>query len=232
MAVGSTNGRYSTEIDGQLMEDKLVSEDFLKKFQLDLPDVDQASIAAATRSILEAVGEDPEREGLLRTPERVARAYDELLVGYRTDPAKLINEAIFEVEYDDMVIVRDIEYYSLCEHHMLPFIGLAHVAYVPSGKVIGLSKIPRIVDMFARRLQIQERMTHQIADFINQVLSPQGVAVVLEGVHMCSMMRGVKKHDSSMTTSAMLGTFREDSRTRAEFMEHLSRHSARSPIGV
>jgi GTP cyclohydrolase I len=129
-----------------------------------------------------------------------------------------------------MVIVRDIEYYSLCEHHMLPFIGRAHIAYISRGKVIGLSKIPRIVDMFARRLQVQERMTHQIADFINEVLEPQGVAVVLEGVHMCSMMRGVKKHDSSMTTSAMLGTFREDSKTRAEFMSHLNRVGAHSPF--
>ncbi len=230
--MSETNGRHETLPDEMVMDDILASQDFLQKFQLDLPSVDQQAIAAATRSILEAVGEDPAREGLLRTPDRVARAYDELLSGYRTDPAKLINDAVFEVEYDDMVIVRDIEYYSLCEHHMLPFIGLAHVAYVPSGKVVGLSKIPRIVDMFARRLQIQERMTHQIAEFINQVLTPQGVAVVLEGVHMCSMMRGVKKHDSSMTTSAMLGTFREDPKTRAEFMEHLSRHSARSPMGV
>jgi GTP cyclohydrolase IA len=217
--------------DNAVMETKLQSEDFLAAFELNLPSVDQERIAAATTEILLAVGENPEREGLQRTPERVARAYEELLSGYRTDPAKLINDAIFNVEYNDMVIVRDIEFHSLCEHHMLPFVGRAHVAYIPNGKVIGLSKIPRIVDMFARRLQVQERMTHQIADFLNEVLHPQGVAVVLEGVHMCSMMRGVKKHESSMTTSAMLGTFREDSITRAEFMSHISRTGANNAIG-
>jgi GTP cyclohydrolase I len=205
------------------MQTKLNSEDFLRNFELDLPAVDHETIKAATASILEAVGEDPDRDGLKRTPERVARAYEELLSGYRTDPAKLINDAIFDVEYDDMVIVRDIEYYSLCEHHMLPFIGHAHVAYIPNEKVIGLSKIPRIVDMFARRLQVQERLTRQIADFIDQVLQPAGVAVVLDGVHMCSMMRGVKKCDSSMTTSAMLGVFRESKKTRSEFMAHIDR---------
>ncbi|MCB9452989.1 MAG: GTP cyclohydrolase I FolE [Anaerolineaceae bacterium] len=205
------------------MEMKLHSPDFLKIFELDLPEVDQPKIEAAVTDILEAVGEDPNREGLLNTPGRVARAYTELLSGYRTDPAKLINGAIFDVEYDDMVIVRDIEFSSLCEHHMLPFIGHAHVAYIPRGKVIGLSKIPRIVDMFARRLQVQERMTRQIANFLNEVLDAQGVAVVVEGKHMCSMMRGVQKHDSSMTTSAMLGAFRENERTRSEFMAHLGR---------
>ncbi len=205
------------------MNQKLNSEDFLDAFELNLPAVDLEKIAAATAQILEAVGEDPAREGLVKTPERVARAYDELLSGYRVDPVRLINQAIFHVDYDDMVIVRDIEFYSLCEHHMLPFIGRAHIAYISSGKVIGLSKIPRIVDVFARRLQVQERMTHQIAEFINEVLEPQGVAVVLDGIHMCSMMRGVKKHESSMTTSAMLGTFREDPKTRAEFMAHLGR---------
>ena len=177
------------------------------------------------------MGENPQREGLLGTPDRVARAFDELLSGYRTDPTKLINNAVFEVAYDDMVIVRDIEFYSLCEHHMLPFIGHAHVAYLPKGKVIGLSKIPRIVDMFARRLQVQERMTRQIADFINEILEPDGVAVVVEGVHMCSMMRGVNKNDSSMTTSAMLGCFRENSKTRAEFMAHLSRARTSTQFG-
>jgi GTP cyclohydrolase I len=214
------------------MDLKLKSQDFLEMFELNLPDVDTSRIEAATAEILEAVGEDPQREGLLKTPERVARAYEELLSGYRVDPSKLINGAVFNVEYDDMVIVRDIEFYSLCEHHMLPFIGRAHVAYISSGKVIGLSKIPRIVDMFARRLQVQERMTHQIAEFINEVLEPQGVAVVLEGVHMCSMMRGVKKHDSSMTTSAMLGTFRDDSKTRAEFLAHISRNSHQGGFGL
>lgn len=205
---------------------KLNSPDFLELFELNLPAVDTSRIEQATTEILEAVGEDPQREGLIKTPQRVARAYDELLSGYRTDPEQLINDAVFHVDYDDMVIVRDIEFYSLCEHHMLPFLGRAHVAYVSNGKVIGLSKIPRIVDMFARRLQVQERMTHQIAEFLNKVLEPKGVAVVLDGVHMCSMMRGVKKNESKMTTSAMLGSFRDDPRTRAEFMNHISRSNA------
>jgi GTP cyclohydrolase I len=207
------------------MVDKLNSEAFLKVFELGLPPVDHAMIEAATVNILTAVGEDPNREGLLNTPNRVARMYEELLVGYRTDPVKLLNGALFDVEYDDMVIVKDIEFSSLCEHHMLPFIGHAHVAYIPRGKVIGLSKIPRIVDMFARRLQVQERMTRQIANFISEVLDARGVAVVVEGKHMCSMMRGVQKHDSSMTTSTMLGTFRENETTRSEFMAHLGRVS-------
>jgi GTP cyclohydrolase I len=224
----SDNGNNDPQ--ASMMDLKLSSEDFLESFGLNLPSVDHDRIAAATTEILAAVGEDVEREGLLRTPERVARSFEELLSGYRINPSKLINDAIFNVDYDDMVIVRDIEFYSLCEHHMLPFIGRAHIAYISRGKVIGLSKIPRIVDMFARRLQVQERMTHQIADFINEVLEPQGVAVVLEGIHMCSMMRGVKKHDSSMTTSAMLGTFREDSKTRAEFLAHINRVGAHSPF--
>jgi GTP cyclohydrolase IA len=222
---GSTaNGHYHD--DGDLVEQmelKFVSDEFLRAFELGLPPVDHDTIEKATVEILEAVGEDPGREGLQKTPNRVARMYDELLSGYRVDPAKLINGALFEVEYSDMVIVRDIEFSSLCEHHMLPFIGRVHVAYIPSQKVIGLSKIPRIVDMFSKRLQVQERMTRQIADFINEVLEPQGVAVVAEGVHMCSMMRGVKKHESSMTTSAMLGTFREDNVTRSEFLAHIAR---------
>lgn len=206
---------------------KLDSEDFKRTFELGLAPVDHKAIEKATKTILKAVGEDPEREGLLKTPNRVARMYDELLSGYRTEPNKLINGALFDVEYSDMVIVRDIEFSSLCEHHMLPFIGRVHVAYIPQKKVIGLSKIPRIVDMFARRLQVQERMTRQIAEFINEVLDPMGVAVVAEGVHMCSMMRGVKKQQSSMTTSAMLGTFRENSVTRGEFMAHLDRTSVK-----
>ncbi len=182
-----------------------------------------ADIRAAVRELLLAVGEDPDREGLLSTPDRVARMYDELLVGYRTDPVKLVNGALFQVDYDEMVVVRDIEFYSLCEHHLLPFFGYAHIAYVPNGKVIGLSKIPRIVEMFARRLQVQERMTRQIADFIQEVLQPQGVAVVIEGAHMCSMMRGVKKSQATMTTSAMLGVFRDNPKTRVEFLEHIGR---------
>src|SRR5258705_7828980 len=187
------------------------------------PEIDAQAIEAAVVNILKAVGEDPEREGLQNTPSRVARMYPELLKGYRVDPEKLVNNALFTVDYDDMVIVRDIEFYSLCEHHMLPFIGRAHVAYIPDGRVIGLSKIPRVVDMFARRLQVQERMTRQIADFINTLIKPQGVAVVMEALHMCSMMRGVKKHDARMTTSTMLGTFRTRIATRQEFLDNISR---------
>lgn len=184
------------------------------------------TIESAVREILESVGEDPDREGLLRTPDRVARMYDELLAGYHVDPVALVNDALFNVEYDEMIVVKDIEFFSLCEHHMLPFYGRAHVAYVPSDKVIGLSKIPRIVEMFARRLQVQERMTQEIAALLDQVLEPQGVGVVVEGAHMCSMMRGVKKENARMVTSAMLGNFKENPKTRNEFMEHLRRNGS------
>ena len=184
---------------------------------------DQSAIQEATRQILAAIGEDPEREGLLRTPERIGRMYAELTAGYRQDPVALINEALFTVEYDDMVLVRDIEFFSLCEHHMLPFMGRAHVAYIPDGKVIGLSKIPRIVDMFAQRLQVQERMTRQIADFLCSTLEPLGAGIVVEALHLCSMMRGVKKHDARMTTSAMVGSFRSNPATRQEFLDSISR---------
>jgi len=185
--------------------------------------IDTKAIESAVLSMLHAFGEDPEREGLKNTPKRVARMFPELLGGYRDDPEKLVNGALFTVDYADMVIVRDIEFYSLCEHHMLPFIGRAHVAYIPQGKVIGLSKIPRVVDMYARRLQVQERMTRQIANFINELLNPQGVAVVVEALHMCSMMRGVRKHDARMTTSTMLGIFRSRIATRQEFLDNISR---------
>ena len=184
---------------------------------------EHAQVQAAVREILNSVGEDPEREGLRATPERVARMYDELLVGYRVDTVALLNNACFEVSYDEMVVVRDIELYSLCEHHLLPFIGRAHVAYLPNGRIIGLSKIPRIVDMFARRLQVQERLIRQIADFLEEVLHPLGVGVVVEAAHLCSMMRGVKKANARMLTSAMCGTFRENSKTRQEFLAHLAR---------
>jgi GTP cyclohydrolase I len=187
--------------------------------------IDQETIQDCVSEMLRAFGEDPEREGLQRTPGRVARMYEELLAGYRVDPVGLVNDALFEVEYDEMVIVRDIEFYSLCEHHMLPFIGRAHVAYIPKGRVIGLSKIPRVVDMFARRLQVQERLTRQVADFLKETLHPLGVAVVMEGLHMCSMMRGVRKHDARMTTSAMLGGFRTNMATRMEFLDNISRGS-------
>ena len=178
-------------------------------------------VQAAVRSILASVGEDPERDGLKNTPIRVARMYEELLQGYHTDPVALINHALFDVDYDEMVVVKDIEYYSMCEHHLLPFYGVTHIAYIPHGKVIGLSKIPRVVDLFARRLQVQERMTHQIADFLQEALHPQGVAVVVEGAHLCSMMRGVKKANARMVTSAVLGRFKSDARTRSEFFEHV-----------
>lgn len=181
----------------------------------------KAQIELAVGSILENIGEDPGREGLQRTPERVARMYDELTSGYHVDPVAMINDALFTVDYDEMVVVKDIEFYSLCEHHMLPFMGKAHVAYIPKGKVVGLSKIPRIVEMFARRLQVQERMTAQISDFIGDVLAPQGVAVVVEGSHLCMAMRGVRKANASMTTSAMRGCFRNSQKTRSEFMEHI-----------
>ncbi len=178
----------------------------------------------AVRDILSTVGEDPDRDGLRRTPQRVARMYDELLAGYHVDPIALVNEALFDVEYDEMIVVKDIEFFSLCEHHMLPFYGRAHVAYIPSDKVIGLSKIPRIVEMYARRLQVQERMTQEIATLLQQILQPQGVGVVIEGAHMCSMMRGVKKEHARMVTSAMLGNFKESPKTRNEFMDHLRRN--------
>ena len=188
--------------------------------------VAKPEIEAAVHQLLQAFGEDACREGLERTPERVARMFDELLAGYRVDPYKLINEALFDVDYEDMVIVRDIEFYSLCEHHLLPFIGRAHVAYLPNGKVIGLSKIPRVVDLFARRLQVQERMTRQIADFLEAAIRPHGVAVVVEGLHLCSKIRGVKKANARMVTSAMCGSFKENDITRQEFLDHISRDTS------
>jgi GTP cyclohydrolase I len=177
-----------------------------------------ADLESAVRTLLSEIGEDPTREGLARTPERVRRMYDELTAGYHVDPDALINGACFDVDYDEMVVVRDIEFYSLCEHHLLPFIGKAHVGYLPKGRVIGLSKIPRIVDMYAHRLQVQERLTVQVADFLMERLSPKGVACVVEASHLCTMMRGVRKQEARMVTSSMLGTFRRDARTRGEFM--------------
>ena len=180
--------------------------------------IDKKKIVDAVSKILIAVGEDPEREGLERTPHRVANAYEEILEGYTMDPIKLVNGALFTVDYDEMVVVKDIEFFSLCEHHLLPFFGRAHVAYLPRNKVIGLSKIPRIVDMYAHRLQVQERMTQQIAHFIQETINPLGVGVVIEGQHLCMMMRGIKKEQASMTTSAMLGGFRTRLETRMEFL--------------
>jgi GTP cyclohydrolase I len=172
----------------------------------------------AIRAILTHVGEDPDREGLKDTPERVHHAYHYLTRGYRMDPAEVIGRAVFNEAYNEMVVVRDIDFYSLCEHHLLPFYGRAHVAYVPNGKIVGLSKIPRLVDVFSRRLQVQERLTQQIAATMEEQLEPQGVAVVLEGFHMCMAMRGVEKQNAWMTTSAMRGIFESSTRTRDEFL--------------
>jgi GTP cyclohydrolase I len=175
-------------------------------------------LAAHVESMLGTLGEDPQREGLLKTPERVAKAYQFLTHGYAMDPKSILEQALFAEEYDQMILVKDIEVYSLCEHHMLPFFGKAHVAYIPNGHIVGLSKIPRTVDVFARRLQVQERLTIQIRDAIDEVLKPLGTAVVIEARHMCMMMRGAEKQNSMTTTSAMSGEFRDHHRTRAEFM--------------
>ena len=191
---------------------------------------DDPAIENAVAEILKAVGEDPTREGLRLTPKRVARMYHELLCGYSANSDAIVNGALFNVQYDEMVLVRDIEFFSFCEHHMLPFIGRAHVAYIPDGKVLGLSKIPRIVDVYARRLQVQERMTRQIADFLRDLLKPQGVAVVVEAMHLCLMMRGAKKQEARMTTSAMHGAFRANLATRQEFLANISRGS--SPLHI
>ena len=174
-------------------------------------------------SMLKELGEDPGRAGLQSTPQRVARAMRFFCQGYQQDPVKILNNALFDVTYDEMVIVKDIEFYSLCEHHLLPFFGRVHVAYIPDGKVVGLSKIPRLVEMFSRRLQVQEKLTTQIAETLDRVLTPKGVAVVIEAVHLCMMMRGVAQQNSSAITSAIKGAFETDSKTRAEFME-LIRH--------
>jgi len=180
-------------------------------------------VEAAVHQILAEIGEDPERQGLQGTPERVHRMYTELTAGYHVDPERLINGAIFDVAYSEMVVVKDIPFYSLCEHHLLPFFGQAAVAYIPRGRVIGLSKIPRVVEMYSRRLQVQERLTQQIAEFLEDRLEPQGVGVVVEGTHLCAVLRGVRKPGTIMTTSAVLGLFRTRDRTRAEFFAHLDR---------
>lgn len=178
-------------------------------------------LAALVREQISILGEDPDREGLVRTPDRVQKSLRFLTSGYRTNIETLINDAVFQSTNDEMVLVRDIEMYSLCEHHLLPFFGKAHVAYVPNGRIIGLSKIPRIVDMFARRLQVQERLTSQIADALNAALRPKGVGVVVEAHHLCMMMRGIEKQNSSAITSAMVGEFQSDQKTRIEFLELL-----------
>lgn len=190
---------------------------------------DEAAVgqmAEAYRSLLHSIGEDPEREGLLKTPERAAKALAVMTSGMDADPAGILRSALFHEDNEEMVIVRDIEVYSLCEHHMLPFLGKAHVAYIPDGAIVGLSKIPRVVDAFARRLQVQERLTEQIRDCIQETLKPQGVAVVIEARHLCMQMRGVEKQHSATTTSAFTGLFLSDARTRKEFM-HLAVGAAR-----
>ena len=187
----------------------------------------QDPIQKHIRAVLEQIGEDPDRDGLERTPLRVAKAYRFLTRGYSEDPVALLNGALFDVSYDEMVLVKDIGFYSLCEHHMLPFFGRIHVAYIPNGKVVGLSKIPRLVQMFARRLQVQERLTMQIAEIIEKVLAPRGVAVVAEAIHLCMMMRGVEQQNAFAITSSLKGEFQSDPKTRSEFME-LIRHRKES----
>ena len=177
------------------------------------------NVKELAKKLLIEIGENPDREGLLNTPLRVAKAWNFLSKGYKQDIDEIINNAIFEEEYDQMVVVKDIEFYSMCEHHLLPFFGVAHIAYIPNGKIIGLSKIPRILDMFARRLQVQERMTQEVAGMLQSKLNPRGVAVIIEAQHMCMQMRGVEKRKSYMSTSAMFGIFREDNKTRKEFLD-------------
>jgi GTP cyclohydrolase IA len=184
--------------------------------------LDHDIIENSIKAILEQIEVDSGREGLKNTPHRVAKAYEFLTQGYNKNVEEILNSAIFHEKYDEMVIVKDIDFYSLCEHHLLPFFGKIHIAYIPDGKIVGLSKIPRLVEMFARRLQVQERMTQQIADAIQKHLSPRGVGVVAEAYHMCKMMRGVEKQNSNTITSAMLGIFKSDARTRSEFLDLIS----------
>jgi GTP cyclohydrolase IA len=185
---------------------------------IETPTLTSASFEELVHEMIVRLGEDPKREGLTRTPERVHKAYEYLTKGYKQDPETLLKDALFTVTYDEMVIVKDIEMFSLCEHHMLPFIGKVHVAYIPNGKVVGLSKIPRLVELFSRRLQIQERLTTQIAETIQKAIQPQGVGVVIEARHLCMMMRGVEKQHSAAVTSSMLGCFRHEQETRTEFL--------------
>ena len=191
---------------------------YLQPIYKNMSDNYNKELAGNIKSVLSEIGENPEREGLLKTPERVAKSMKFLTDGYKQDPAKIIQSAMFSEEYSQMVLVKDIELYSLCEHHMLPFFGKAHVAYIPNGHIVGLSKIPRIVDVFARRLQVQERLTDEIKDCIQETLNPKGVAVVIEAQHLCMQMRGVQKQHSSTTTSAFSGILMSDEKTRAEFM--------------
>jgi len=202
------------------VKDLTITEDF-PRIRGKIDNRNLEALEEAYRSLLEAIGEDPERQGLRRTPVRAAHALEFLTQGYRLNLDEIINDAVFDSEASEIILVKDIELYSLCEHHLLPFIGRAHVAYIPSGKVIGLSKVARIVDVFARRLQIQENLTTQIAESLMACLEPAGVAVVVEAKHLCMMMRGVEKQNSIMKTSCLLGTFKEDARTRSEFLSLL-----------
>ncbi|MFL5726342.1 MAG: GTP cyclohydrolase I FolE [Chloroflexota bacterium] len=215
--------RLVDEIESEIGESDVAADEI--EGETGRPDAtdDNGRVEDAVRKILTEVGEDPDRQGLLGTPERVHRMYTELTAGYHVNAERLINNAVFDVAYSEMVVVKDIPFYSLCEHHLLPFFGTAAVAYIPRGKVIGLSKIPRVVEMYARRLQVQERLTQQIADFLQDRLEPQGVGVVVEATHLCAVMRGVRKPGTVMTTSAVLGLFRSRDRTRAEFFAHLDR---------
>ncbi|HEX8816077.1 MAG TPA: GTP cyclohydrolase I FolE [Terriglobales bacterium] len=190
----------------------------MKTESVENPTLTSASFEELVREMIVRLGEDPTREGLVDTPERVHRAYEYFTKGYREDPEAMLKDALFSVNYDEMVIIKDVEMFSLCEHHMLPFFGKVHVAYIPNGKVIGLSKIPRLVEIFARRLQIQERLTTQIAETIQNAIQPQGVGVVVEARHLCMMMRGVEKQHSAAVTSSMLGCFRDSQETRSEFL--------------
>jgi GTP cyclohydrolase I len=215
--------RIVDEIENEIGEGTDAADDITGDRVYRHTGLENGRVESAVREILVEIGDDPDRDGLLGTPERVHRMYTELTAGYHVDPERLINGAIFDVKYSEMVVVKDIPFYSLCEHHLLPFFGTAAVAYIPRGRVIGLSKIPRIVEMYGRRLQVQERLTQQIADFLQTRLEPQGVGVVIEATHLCAVMRGVRKPGTIMTTSAVLGLFRTRDRTRAEFFAHLDR---------
>ena len=219
--------RLVDEIETEMGEREFAADDIVgSRFDEQAPDdAPNGGVEAAVRQILGEIGEDPDRQGLAGTPGRVHRMYTELTAGYHVDPERLINGAIYDIAYSEMVVVKAIPFYSLCEHHLLPFFGTAAVAYIPRGRVIGLSKIPRIVEMYARRLQVQERLTQQIADFLQERLTPQGVGVVLEATHLCAVMRGVRKPGTVMTTSSVLGLFRTRDRTRAEFFAHLERRA-------
>ena len=209
----------ATSVERRVAGDTLTLSDFDNGLDLDPGPAHNEEFEALVRRILELIGENPTREGLRRTPTRVANAFSWLTRGYAIDVEEVIGGAVFTEAHESMVMVRDIELYSLCEHHLLPFFGKAHIAYIPDGRIVGLSKLPRIVDVFARRLQVQERLTEQIAEAVQQVLEPRGVGVVIEAYHLCMMMRGVEKQNSKTITSALRGSFRDDARTRDEFLQ-------------